>query len=365
MPWTPPASPIANTIITVAWANSSVVNPITWLRSMTGGVDPWAANLALYSTGPSATSWGKLPDEVLLLPKVQRGSPQYASFAAAAAEYSSFCWINSSPGIPDAPIPTQLDWYLMQVRHPNTGINFHWQLTCSLSDPNALYSRTVSGGVAGPWRKVLTESNVDPLVLSGGSRIRDDVPGNMLQIWANGDHLTVFNEAATLALFEIISSQPAPLWKGQTVWHSGNDGAGSTLDAGLFGGQLPAFYATDTELAAHAATTTHVPSGLIAAFGNAGSIAAGWSRFTAGNGRLLVGAGTVAGQTFVEGASAGSSWAHLHAVSLTAAAVSGGNVQSGGSSTANTADHTHPVSGNTADQTWIPPMFTVVWAQKS
>lgn len=116
------------------------------------------------------------------------------------------------------------------------------------------------------------------------------------------------------------------------------------------------------------AAVAQVPSGLIGAFQSAGSIAAGWARFTSLDGRIPVGAGTTFGQTFTEGASAGSSWAHQHdgsTLTATANTTSGGSVASGAGASADVNDHTHPVSGNTANTSWIPPSFAVVWAQKS
>jgi len=360
MPWTPPITPVAGTVITVPWADSSVVNPINWLRAMTGGADPAGSNLALYATGPSATAWGKLPDDVHVNPKVNRNATLFSSFAAAASYQSAFCWINTPGSIPDAPIPTHLDWYLMQVTHPTNFATHRWQFTCSLSNQDEIYSRNVIGGTVGPWRKVLTSANFDPLTFDGGTLVRDDVAGNQFQIWANGGHIALYNEDASVLMADITpTATVAPRFTSTATTGPPFSVASAAMVPNLNAERLGGSTLAEVIAAAR------VPSGLIAAFPNAAAIASGWSRFTSGNGRFLVGAGTVAGQTFVEGASAGSTWAHLHGVSLSAAAVSGGNVQGGGSSTANTADHTHPVAGNTADATWIPPSFTVVWAQKS
>lgn len=163
---------------------------------------------------------------------------------------------------------------------------------------------------------------------------------------------------ATLWFRKLDSGGPTSWFK---IFHTGVDGSGSGFDADLLDGQEGAYYATATSVAAIKA----VPSGLIAAFANAAGIAPGWSRFTNLDGRIPVGAGTTFGQTFVEGASAGSSWAHLHDGStLSTASQSAGSVNSGGGSTATPA-HSHAISGNTGSQTWIPPTFAIVWAQRS
>jgi hypothetical protein len=141
-------------------------------------------------------------------------------------------------------------------------------------------------------------------------------------------------------------------------WTQKNDGPGSGLDADTLDGVQGAGYAT---------AANGVPSGLIGAFANAGSIPAGWTRFTAADGRFLVGAGTTFGQTFTEGAGAGSSWAHSHSTGSYSVAVQNagvGSVSSGSGSSA-IAGHAHTFSGTGAETTWIPPCHTVVWARKT
>ena len=53
-------------------------------------------------------------------------------------------------------------------------------------------------------------------------------------------------------------------------------------------------------------------TGVIAAFATAAAIAAGWSRYTALDGRIPVGAGTTFTVTYVEATNYGSSWSHSH-----------------------------------------------------
>ena len=140
----------------------------------------------------------------------------------------------------------------------------------------------------------------------------------------------------------------------QRIWNSGNDGPGSGLDADTLDG---------TQLAA----INQVPSGLIAAFATAAAIPSGWSRYSAADGRILIGAGTTFSQTFTENSNAGSSsWAHGHTMLFESGTnnPAGGSVASGAGSTA-IPTHSHTVNGNTNDATWIPPTRVVVWGQKS
>jgi len=72
MPWNAPIVPIGGTVITVAWAGANVVDPITWLRQITGNADPGAANRVLVSVGPTTSAWGQIPDAALAVPKVSK-----------------------------------------------------------------------------------------------------------------------------------------------------------------------------------------------------------------------------------------------------------------------------------------------------
>lgn len=173
------------------------------------------------------------------------------------------------------------------------------------------------------------------------------------------------------------------------LWHGGNDGAGSGLDADLLDGQHASAFA--------AVGHTHsggsdVPAGLIAAFETAAAIPAGWSRYSAADGRLLVGAGTTFEATYTQATNYGTSWLHQHtsnsftvSASGTGSGSTGAVVQesspvtrlqvSGTGSDPNFMHHHDGVSvtvavtgtatGSTSNAQWTPPMRAVVWAQKS
>lgn len=145
------------------------------------------------------------------------------------------------------------------------------------------------------------------------------------------------------------------------MFHSGMDGAGSGIDADTIDG---------VEL------VNIVPAGLIAAFRTAAAIASGWTRFTDGDGRLLVGAGTTFSVTFTENTAVGASWAHDHAVG---SYTWGGTAPASGSASAGTTAggldvtslaHTHVIAqsaiqGSSASTTWTPVGRVVVYAIKS
>jgi hypothetical protein len=57
MPWLPPVSPTPGTTILVAYATANIVNPILWLRLMTGAADPPGTGYVVTSDSTGATSW--------------------------------------------------------------------------------------------------------------------------------------------------------------------------------------------------------------------------------------------------------------------------------------------------------------------
>lgn len=135
-----------------------------------------------------------------------------------------------------------------------------------------------------------------------------------------------------------------------------------------------------------------VPSGAIVAFETLDELTAagtGWSRYTAADGRLLIGAGTTDGQTFTEATNYGSTWSPTWPISVgvSGSATGGASDKTGGPSATSTAgggsgsnvptsghDHTlngvslsvsGTASGNTTAQLWLPISRAVVWGRKS
>lgn len=67
-----PTDPVAGTVITVAYAVANILDPIRWLRQMTGNADPPGSNYVVVSSSTTATAWSKVPDDALANAKVNK-----------------------------------------------------------------------------------------------------------------------------------------------------------------------------------------------------------------------------------------------------------------------------------------------------
>jgi hypothetical protein len=260
-----------------------------------------AGQLAPGSVGTSELVDGAVTDAKLASQKVAQLNPTYLGFGAATDKGSGFFDIAGTAG--DAPVAGRGGWLLSQTRHWNWGGDQRWQLTCALDAATMLYTRSVIAGAGSAWHQ---------------------------------------------------------------LWHSGNDGAGSTLDADLLDGQHGTYYATATALAAETAARisaisaiNSVPSGLVAAFRTAAEIPAGWTRETALDGKVMLGAGTGGGESFTQTTDYGTTWTQTFGSQVNTPA--GGAVQAGSGSTAAPAPHSHDIG----PLSFVPPSRAYVYARKS
>lgn len=163
------------------------------------------------------------------------------------------------------------------------------------------------------------------------------------------------------------------------------DGAGSEIDADLLDGQQGSYYATASGLAALEASA--FPSGVGAWVRNASEIPSGFTRESALDGRIPVGAGTTFAVTFVEATNYGSSWSHTHTIAHShtdsghthnmGASDDNQSIVDSGTGTNLARDiHEHAISNssaiisgsdtaNSGGTAWTIPSRAVVWIRKS
>lgn len=283
-----PVDPVPGTVITVAYQIANVLDPIRALRANTGNGDPPALNRVAVSSAPGGPSaWIQVPTGAIADAAITDAKLAVAKVNRTQGSYTGFGL--AAPGL------------------------------AGFFDIDNSSGDGPPGGAGAYMMMQLRHWNTSA-----------DLRFQLATNTTAGDQVWIRS---------VLNGTNSP-WR--RLYHQGFQGVGSGLDAERLAGQPSTYYAP---------ASNAVPPGLIAAFPSAFAIAAGWSRFTAGDGKFLVGAGTSFGQSFSEGASAGSSWDHLHGTT-------GTTVQSGTGASAAAA-------ANTANARWIPPSFTVVWAQKT
>ena len=320
MPFGTPTDPVSGTVITVAFAVANFLDPIRWLRLMTGGADPPGSNYVVRSTSTTATTWSKVTTDL----------------------------------VNDAAITTP-----------------------KIADANVTSAKLATGAVTSPKIGTLTSNlqftgdNIGTQ-FAGGSIARDSsaIPSGGYLITALNGVFEVRSLDGSIVVFHAGQADAAPLFRGNAIWHAGNvanavstatiqNGAVTTdkiADGTIASGDLGAGVVTNTKLGDGAVTTAKlgddavtfaklfsddtpangdfvtintttgkfeygtpasvagVPSGLIASVRTAAAIPSGWARFADGDGRTLIGASAAAvgGLTFTENTAVGTTWLHGH-----------------------------------------------------
>lgn len=316
MPWSTPVAGIAGTVITAAWSTANVVNPLNWLRQLTGNADPPGTGYVVTSDSTSTTSWktGATAGASIFgsAPVLVGGSEMTGPLKIANGTE-----IQLSEGSGFARYVLKMVAHAQELGNPNNVMVFRGS---QLQVPNAIYLGLMEA--SGFVRTVLRMNTSDVIEF--------------------GNTNNVLNLLGTVQV------------GGSTPWTAANDGTGSNLDADLLDGVQGSGYA----LAA-----AGVPSGMIAAFRTAAAIPAGWSRFNDGNGRMLVGAGATFSQTFTEDTAVGANWTPFAGASgFTGTAADVFNAAAGATAVSSA---THQNSLSIAAQTWTPVARIVVYAIKS
>jgi hypothetical protein len=115
------------------------------------------------------------------------------------------------------------------------------------------------------------------------------------------------------------------------------------------------------------AAINQVPSGMIAAFETLTELTAagaGWARYTAADGRLLIGAGTTFSQTFAQATNYGANWTPFAGgAAISATAADQVTVAIPGTQAVSATTHQHNVT--LAAQTWLPVARGIIWGRKT
>jgi hypothetical protein len=325
-----PANPVSGTVITVAYATANILDPIRWLRLMTGNADPPGSSYVCISVSTSGVTWQKVPtdaiaDGAITTPKVLDGQITAPKLGPnAVVNHLGYTPFNVAGGTLSGPLAIS----------QNVGTNNNL-IAMNLVNQAGGNSGVLIRFQAGPS----TSSHIGLIVGISHFVVLD--PNGVPSLWQDGlGHLKLLNGTVTVwdssnsgASADVHSVQgyvPGTV-AGNLAFYNG---AGRVNDSENLGGHPPSFYSS----AAGA-----IPSGLVAMVRTSAEIPSGWLRETRLDGRIPVGAGTAAGMTvsatFIDDQDYGSSWAHAHGLSSHTHGI-------GGHSHA-TPNHVHPTPVHT------------------
>jgi hypothetical protein len=338
MPWLPPVSPTPGTTILVAYATANIVNPILWLRLMTGAADPPGTGYVVTSDSTGATSW--------------------KTGIAAIGAVLGYTPVNKAG---------------------DTGIG---DLT-SDGTISALGIIAGANGIIAGANGVASAGPVNPASYAGGSTATGTPSVLGLNVGTSGVASAGPVNPASYAGGSTATGTPSVL--GLNVGTSGVASAGPVNPASYAGGSTATgtpqvkglIVGTDGiacagPVTANGTTIVPVPLGAIVAFATVADLTAAgasWTRHTALDGRLPVGDGTTFSQTFAAATNYGANWTPSSGLSVGTVPVLTDSqttlVNTGATTSVATATHTHPAPTlNGASTAWLPPMRAVVWARR-
>lgn len=337
MAWNAPATPVAGTIITVAFWNTNGRDNLNWLRALTGNADPPGSDYVIVSDSTTGTSWQRVPTDA-----IAEGAVTNSKLADAAVSSGKIAGGNI--------------------------------LSSHLASLSVIAGKIAAGAVGATE---LADGAVTSSKIAGGNVLAAAIASGAVVAGKIGANAVTGTEIAAGAItYPKVSTSNTPSDGQALIW----DNANSTLKWASVG------------------SGGTVPSGAVVWFETLAALTAagsGWSHYTAGDGRLLIAAGTSGAQTFIEATNYGSSWSHGHPIAnhahgASALGVSGstGSVQAGRTPNKNVtagagsedyiSDHTHnegslDVTGttdaggtaNTDSVTWLPFMRAGVYGIKS
>jgi hypothetical protein len=356
MAWTSPSDPVTSTVITVAYAVANLLTQIRWLRLLTGNADPPGSAYVVVSDSTSTTSWRKVPGDALATDSVDNrvladgavsttniqnaviGSQQITTtppFRIANANLEDDI-VNSrvladgavsTANIQNGAIGSQQITTTPPFRIANANLEDDIVndrvLAPGAAAANLGFTPINKGGDSGIATLGLASGQVVYWPQEVGQKLRlTPDQAYVLGVASNVHYLRTpgyvgfVNSAASPTDWSLLHDTVNHILyvHGSQVWTAAHfsqptvtPGAGrvpisdasGTLDAWVTGG-------------GGGGTGTPIPPGLIAAVATAAAIPTGWVRYSAADGRLLVGAGTVGENTYSENSSYGSSWAHGH-----------------------------------------------------
>jgi hypothetical protein len=403
MPWTNPVDPVVSTVITVAYAKSNILDPIRWLRLLTGNADPPASNYLVTSDSAGATSWktgtAAIANVLGYQPVNRAGDTMSGDLVLqrASAPTTGALFLGNSGGVFIFDDGSQIQLFGLPVRIAQ-GLTVVGSVdggSASAGNLALLGLHVGSLGMVndGPYQGgsltvgsimnvIGLHTGISGITIDGGGIVNNGpYNGGSLtlgaiqtlfrglsvgaqgiasagQIAANNglvaSSITSNGQIASnvapggAAPITVLSTTNCPNLCANLLADQGGQGryatsvpTGSAIPVADASGKLDAWI-TSTAAAP-------VPSNAVVGFdAPIASIPSGWTRFSVADGRILVGDGTTFSQTFLAGASYGSAWGHAHATSWASHQHPGGGLSVGGSTGGPSSTGTYGGTGSTA-----------------
>lgn len=246
-----PADPVSGTVITVAYAVANLLDPIRWLRLMTGNADPPGSAYIAVSNSTTGVTWSKITadailDGAILTSKISDGQVTGPKIAPNTITEDRIVVSGITGNGPTSAIGANTIHgnRLMTNTVPASAL-----VPTAVTDQLGYHpvSRAGDSSITGGLGMVVSPGTGQPLVGLTIQNASGGASSALIKLVASG--LGVFigaisgtsafavlaNDGVTI-LFRINASGQLEVG-GQTVWNRGNDGQGSGLDADLLDGR--------------------------------------------------------------------------------------------------------------------------------
>lgn len=360
-----PADPVGGTVITTAYAVANLLNPIRWLRLMTGNADPPGSSYVVVSDSTTGTTWRKIPADALAA-GVALSNLGYTPVNRAgdlglggAIGWGTSAYITGTNPNQLFLVSGQLI-YLVDAANPGVPAatidvvnkTFAWGGSLALTTGISASAATLTGALVAASANLSGVLIAASASLSGalsaasaaltgtltaaGASITKSGPTPSASAYSSGHVIATTpndNTAPTVGFLRAGVSAASLYESGNRlhVWGADNvhgevalatgstitnlgadkvDGADATTTPTA--GTIPIADGTGKLDPDWIPASAGIQSGLGAWVPTAAAIPAGWTRYSNLDGRIPVGAGTTFSTTYTENTNYGASWSHSH-----------------------------------------------------
>lgn len=232
-----PADPVGGTVITVAYAVANILDPIRWLRLLTGNADPPGSNYVVVSTSMSGTTWAKITADVIAdgavtpakLDRLYIERTGGAFIQNLTAQTDSRGLVLSSGGfLRDTASPertilnaagSRFDVFneaadTQMLLLTTSALQHMGQQVSYDGHTHAAYLQKAGDSMSGALTFV---GDLIGITLSSGGRLRDQASPERTLLTAAGGRFSVFDEGGSNEILNAALADSAPTFKGTAL----------------------------------------------------------------------------------------------------------------------------------------------------